>query len=280
MGNNSKMKRLCHHLAIIFLLFCMDISAIIMETSSLEVIENAIQQLDDDALVVFDVDYTLIVPNDLILTPCGEMYFQEFVKKLRTLQAEGEMLGSQIALQCRVSLVDEKILDLLARLKEKKIKTIALTAMLTGQYGLIPNVEKWRLKQLDSLGINFGWSFPSIDSITLHAFEGKQSSPVFKQGVLASAKYPKGQVLVEFLKQIQWRPSKIIFVDDRMEFIESVETEVSKEEIPLISFHYLAAKNLPCPFDQQIADFQLAHLLQNDEWLSDEEAKQLLHSEL
>jgi hypothetical protein len=274
------MNRLFNSLIVIFLLFCTDVSAIILEASSLEVIEQEIQQLDDDALVVFDVDYTLIVPNDLILTPCGEIYFQEFVKKLRTLEARGEILGSQIALQSQVSLVDEKILDLLARLKEKKIKTIALTAMLTGQYGLIPNVEDWRFKQLNTLEINFDWSFPSVDSITLHEFEGKQSPPVFKQGVLASAKYPKGQVLVEFLKQIQWKPSKIIFVDDRMEFIESVETELSKEEIPLISFHYLAAKNLPCPFDQQIADFQLEHLLQKDEWLSDEEAKQLLHSEL
>ncbi len=274
------MNNLFYSLSFIFLLFTTHISAIIIEASDFKVIEREINQLDDNALVVFDIDYTLIIPNDLILAPCGEVYRQEFMKKLRALEEQGEVLDSKVLLKSQDSLVDEKILDLLAILKKKKIKTIGLTAMSTGKFGLIPNAEEWRVKQLSSLGINFFWSFPSIDSMTLSKFEGKKSQPVFKQGVLASAKYPKGQVLVEFLRQIQWKPSKIIFVDDRMEFIVSVETELSKELIPLISFYYTAATDRPCQLDMQIADFQLDYLMHKGEWLSDEEAKKFLNSVL
>lgn len=272
------MNNLFYSLSLAFLLFTTHVSAIVSEASDLKVIEREINQLDDNALVVFDIDYTLIVPNDLILAPCGEVYFQAFMKKLRALEEQGEVLGSKVSLKSQVSLVDEKIIELLSILEQKKIKTIGLTAMPTGKFGLISNAEEWRVKQLDSLGINFLWSFPSIDSITLNKFEGKKTQPVFKQGVLASAKYPKGQVLVEFLRQVQWKPSKVIFVDDRMEYIESVETELSKEQIPLISFHYTAATDRPCQLDKEVADFQLDYLMQKGEWLSDEEAKKSLNS--
>jgi hypothetical protein len=260
----------------LFLLFYTHLSAIIVDAPNLEDIKIEIEQLDENALVVFDVDYTIIVPNDRVLGPCGEVYFQEFLKKLRLLQDQGEVLGSTIALQARVSLVDEKILDLLAGLKQKKIKTIALTAIQTGRFGIIPNTEERRVRQLDSFGINFAWSFPSVDTIIFNEFEGNKAPPVFKQGVLASAKWPKGQVLVEFLKQVQWKPSKILFVDDRMKYLESVESELTKEQIPHIAFYYTAALAEPCRVDMKIVNFQFDYLLQNGKWLSDEEADQIL----
>ena len=56
--------------------------------------------------------------------------------------------------------MDEKILNLLEMIKQRKIKTIALTAIPTGKFGGIPNAEEWRVTQLDSLGINFNGHFP------------------------------------------------------------------------------------------------------------------------
>lgn len=90
-----------------------------------------------------------------------------------------------------------------------------------GQFGLIPNMEDWRLEQLTSLGINFSWVFPDVDSFVIEGFNGKRSVPVFKRGILASSKYSKGQVLLAFLKRMQCRPSEIVFVDDRIQEIDS-----------------------------------------------------------
>jgi hypothetical protein len=174
---------------------------------NLDVIEKCINDLDEDALVVFDIDNTLLVHNDRILSPCGDEYRKKFLKTLQNLQEEGEVLGSKISLKAQVFLVDKKILSFLEKLKQRNIKVIALTAMPTGRFGLVSNAEQWRVQQLASLGIYLDWSFPEIDSVVLEGFQGKKTPPVFKRGVLASAKYPKGEVLCAFLKKKQWKPA-------------------------------------------------------------------------
>lgn len=244
----------------------------VVHAPNLDVIEKNIEYLDENSLVVFDVDYTLIVPNDGILAPYGEEYFQKIMQKLQRLQ-EWEELDSKIGLQAQVSLVDKKILNVLAKLKLKNIRVIALTAMYTGQYGLVSNAEQWRVKQLASLGICLDWSFPEIDSITLKDFEEKENSPVFIRGILASTKYPKGRVLCAFLKEVQWKPSKVFFIDDKMKYIDSVGCELNKENINYTLFHYTAATDQFCYLDQTLADFQFDYLLQQGDWLSDKEAK-------
>jgi hypothetical protein len=262
----------------VFMLCSVHVSATVFEAFNLDIIEQEISQLDENALVVFDIDYTLIVPNDLILAPCGEAYSASFRQDVRDLQEKGRELTSTVLLKSHVSLVDEKILDLLKALKQKKIKTIALSAMPSGSFGIIPNMELWRVNQIGSLGVDLSWSFPLIDSISLKEFDGKKSQPVFKQGVMTSARYPKGDVLIAFLKQIQWTPSKVIFVDDRLEYIDTVETALNKENIPLISFHYTAAIDQSGVLDKKVADLQWNYLMQNEVWISDEEAKEIASS--
>lgn len=247
----------------------------IIEAPSLQVIENELKNLDENSLVVFDIDYTLIVPNDLILKPCGETYFQKRMTELRSMGDHGAELGSIISLQSKVSIIDDQIFDILKFLKQNHIKTIALSAMPTGKYGIIPNAEDWRINQLHAIGIDFDWAFPDLDTIVLPGFEGKRTSPVFKNGILASAKNPKGKVLIAFLNHINWTPANIIFVDDRMEFINSVENELDKRNIPHLCYHYTAATDKACKFDKKLADFQINYLIKAGQWLSDSKAKEL-----
>lgn len=248
------------------------LSGAVVEAPNLDILEQHMEYLDKDSLVVFDVDHTLLVPTDLLFAPSGEQHLAHLQKKLQERGIDKDRIWSLIALQGKVCLIDPKILNILATLKEKNIKTIALTAIPTGRIGLVPSMEIWRVNQLTSLGIDFGWSF-HIDSIVFNEFTGKGCIPVYKQGVLASARHPKGQILCAFLKQIGWRPSRVFFVDDRLDFIDSVEEALSRENIEHTSFHYTAATDSKKKFDQQIADFQFEYLLKNDIWLSDDEAQ-------
>lgn len=250
----------------------------VIHAPSLEIIEEHLNNLDENALVVFDVDYTLIVPNDLILGPSGHTHLLKSIKKIQALPEKEELLLSKVFLQYQVSLVDEKILTILNKLKQKGVKVIALTAMNTGEFGTISNMEQWRVEQLASLGIFLEWSSLKEDTCELKGFQGKKTPPVFKQGVLASAHYPKGKVLCAFLKQKQLNPSKIFFIDDRMEYIDSVESELDKASIEHISFHYTACTDQASPIDEKIADFQFQHLIEQGDWLSDEEAKKEMDS--
>ena len=251
----------------------------VVHAPNLDLLEKYIKDLDENALVVFDVDYTLLVPDDCILTPAGEKYRLNLMKKHRDLHGKGDVLESKILLQAKMSLVDKKILSILERLKQKNIKVIALTARSTGRCGLISNAEQWSVQQLASVGINLDWSFPKMDSIVLKDFEGKKTLPIFKRGILFSARYPKGQVLSAFLKKMQWKPSKVFFIDDRMIYIDSVESELDKENIKHVSFYYTAAADQAGYLDQKIADFQFDYLMQQGVWLSDEEVKSKIMKE-
>lgn len=252
---------------------CAPAFGIIFRAPNLDILEEHIKNLDDAALVIFDVDCTLLVPNDQLLSPSGEYHYLKFIQKIQALQEEGEIFGSRILQSAEISLVDPKVLNLLHELKLKKIKTIALTAMDAGRFGIITNMENWRKEQLESFGIDFSWAFPKVDSIVIEGFQGKRSVPVFKSGILVSSKYSKGQVLLAFLKKVQCTPSQIVFIDDQLKEIDSMKETLEQENMDYRLFHYTAATDRRVPLDQSLADFQLNYLFQFGKWLGDKEAQ-------
>lgn len=248
-----------------------EVSARIIHAPDLEVIKQEINLLDENALVVFDVDLTLIAPTDAVLKPCGDFFLHNFINATNIPIEQLQILISKISLQSKVTLLDEKILTILNKLKQNKIKTIALTAIRTGPFGAIACVEKWRFEQLKDLGINFSWSFPEIDFLKLPGFDEEITFPVFKKGIIGTAGHPKGEVLMAFLNDRNWKPSQVIFVDDRLNYIYSVERAMEVANIPVVSFYYTPAFDLPCDLDEKVASYQLEYLFKNGEWLSDAE---------
>lgn len=249
-------------------------SADMAEAPNFEAIEAELLSLDQDALVVFDVDFTLIVPEDKMLRPSGEKYLREITQeKLRGYSKEKiDELTSQVMLQSRVRLTDVKSLELLDLLQQKGIKTVALTAIRTGEYGAIPSMEDWRVQQLRRLGIDFAYSFPGVNPIVFSEFQGKGPSPAFSQGIICTVRYKKGQVLKAFLEHLNWKPSKVVFVDDRLDCLQSVETEMDLLGIPTMGFLYTAETGKNERIDEEIADFQINTLLEEGRWLSDDDA--------
>lgn len=53
----------------------------IIEITNLNEANQEFLQLDDNSLVLFDVDYTLLIPNDAILRPCGQLIQKLVVNK-------------------------------------------------------------------------------------------------------------------------------------------------------------------------------------------------------
>lgn len=250
------------------------LDANIVETPNLTPLESEIERLDEETLMVFDVDWTLIVPQDKSLR------FREFwsLAKAKTIHLPdgGEHCESLVLLQSKSELIDQKVLDIISALKNKNVKVIALTAMRTGKWGHIPSMVDWRIQHLATLGIDFSPSAPYADEIAFTEFHRHGYSPVFKQGIIASGRYPKGEVLAAFLRRIDWKPKKVIFIDDYIEFVKSVESEMEKFGVDHTSYLYTAMENLPHEFDEERAHFQIDHLIQHGIWLSDEEAHKLM----
>lgn len=254
-------------------LFC-SLSADIIHIDDLKDAEQELLQLDQDALVLFDVDYTLLIPNDTILRPCG----QELVKRLKSEIVEkdlDEYLHSQVLLQAKSSLVDEASPLLIRHLQERGIRTIALTAAPAGKWGVIESMADWRINELKEFHFDFSSAFPSVHFLEFPKKSDKEFHPVFKSGVLFSSKHPKGDVLKQFLDAMEWYPTKVLFIDDRIAYLLSVEKVVNEMGIDFTGFHYTAAEILPDKVDEKLAEFQFRYLAEHGEWLSDEEAKKM-----
>lgn len=257
---------------LLFTISFINLFSLVIQAPNLGVVNEGLQDIDERTLIVWDVDYTLITPADALLSPAGEAFRKEFNKRYASEEFREfyEDRMSRVVSQRKIRLVEEQVLALLQTLKNKGAKVMALTAIRTGKFGVVPNVEDWRVQELRNLGIDFSESFTN-EKLVFDEFSGKISPPVFTKGVLCSDSYSKGQVLAAFLKRVNFTPSKILFIDDRMEYIEAVEREFSDRAI--VSFHYTAALDQLPRFDEALAGFQLNYLLEHGQWLSDTEAR-------
>lgn len=244
----------------------------IIEAPTLTPFEKALENIDSQTLVMFDVDETLIVPKDAISKPCVRGVLNELVKEVLEKEALGEHLYSLMYLKMEFEIVDPQVVQVIKALQSKNIKTIAFTRMNTGRCGAIPSMEDWRLKQLKDHGIDFSPAFPQFEELSI----GSEKPSLFKQGVLCANRQDKGPVFMGFLKAIQWKPEKVLFIDNRLDYLESVEASLKHSGIEFLGFHYIEVELRPCLVNKEMAAFQLLHLAQTGEWLSDGEAQKLM----
>jgi Protein of unknown function (DUF2608) len=269
------------HLILYTFLCAAQAFGVIYETSDLEGLKKEIQTLDAADLVIFDVDNTLLIHNDAILRPRGKLLNDRLLQtvlnneRISKKYPEGYLL-SQVFSKLNSSLLDPEIVSIIKSLQHRNIKTIAFTAVGTGQLGIIPDMMDWRIKTLKSLDIYFQTAFPHIPSLLFADFKEKLSLPGFKEGILFSALYPKGDVLKVFIQLLNWKPRKILFMDDKMHFLKSVEQAAQELGIDFVGLYYTASYNAPGYLDEKLAEFQFHYLAEQGRWLNDAEARKML----
>jgi FMN phosphatase YigB (HAD superfamily) len=255
----------------------------IFQVRSLRELEKDLVKVDDSTLIVFDVDEVLITTEDHAFHQYANEALGKYVQKLSGMststqkQEELEKVMSLALISPKRVLIEEHAPAFIRDLQQKGAKAIALTSFPTGKFGLIPSVESWRVEHLQSFDIDFSEAFPEVryDTFTDMASKGKKA-PVYKNGVLFSKGYTKGEVLSTFFKKNNFYPKKVIFIDDLRENLESVKEELHKLGIEFVGVQYLGADPYFKEVNEQILHYQFTHLLQNKEWLSDAEVSQKL----
>ncbi len=144
--------------------------------------------------------------------------------------------------------------------------------MPTGACGIIPSLEDWRIDHLKKHNIDFSRAF----AVNFELGDHNDKRALFKSGVLCADKQDKGPVLLAFLEKIRYKPSRIIFIDNKLEYLKSVEEALQETKIEFTGFHYTAVEDRPCIVDEKLAEFQLLHLIQTDRWLTHQEARAML----
>lgn len=268
-----------HRIIFFFGIFCFSLdsslSAKIIEASHLEEVNEYFDNLDSQSLVMWDVDHTLITPADPILQIGNESITREIYQRYlgnKTNENKKELI-SRIFSRLPYCLVDSRLPHLISSLQDKGIPTMAFTAMKTGSFGVISSMEHWRFHQLKKVNIDFSDFFPMYSGLNWQVTSPKAGSPAFRSGILCSDHLDKGPVLDKFLQEIAWKPTQVIFFDDTLACLTSVENTLRALNIPFVGIHYHAAEAHITPIDPEIAHRKYLTLVEKGIWLTDEEAR-------
>lgn len=246
-------------------------------TSDFKVIETKVLNADENTLVIFDVDDVLLHPKDQILKIHNKPYSEEIYKQIeaRYTQADAQELYSYSLLQRQNGPVDKRMITLINQAQNKGIPVIALTNCLTGAFGKIASLEDWRIQELKRIGYHFDKAWKNFKEKSFNEIQPKEPNrfPVFKQGAIFTANTPKGDTLKAFLNYTEQKPKKIIFIDDKKKYLESVEAFAQGVGIEFLGIEYTAVKESKIePLNKERANLQFEILEKEHKWLSDEEA--------
>ncbi|WP_375331909.1 DUF2608 domain-containing protein [Candidatus Tisiphia endosymbiont of Temnostethus pusillus] len=260
--------------------FAFEANAQIVQASSVNEIKTYASQFDgENTLILFDLDYVLFVPRDSVLRYAGEKdnyrskhlkaIFKDFQGKEIALNGRkvpmAEYLTSQILSSIKVELLSLDMPNFVNELDAQKMTIVGFTANSSGNYGIVQNEAQLHLSRLKSLGYHFKDNGDLL----------KEDFPKCISRVIFTNKIDKGKVLLGFLEQLNKNYKNIIFVDDHLKNLISVQN-VLKDKYPQINYlgiHYTELKDKNEVLNQDIADKQFQVLSQDHIWLSDDEAQ-------
>ncbi len=257
---------------VVLILFFMNNNTCIAEvitTSSFEKLKGIFLTADEDTLIILDIDETLIVATDAALHPKK----RNFIKKQIAASAGGHdqpshLLWSIIQKEHHPKLIDKEMPLIIKKLQRNGALVLACTSFPIGSWGIISNIEQWRSNQLMKLGIELS----ILKTVNMKQFQSIGDIGFYK-GIIFAGEYDKGTVIETFLQATKLSIKRIIFVDDRMNQVKSVESFANKAGLKYFGIEYTAVAQRPtAKFNLTRARKQFAMLINNHRWLSDHEA--------
>jgi len=208
----------------------------IHETQEFKEVAHIFETPDPQTLFVFDIDDTLIINPSYGARKKTPHYhnIKSFLKALRTF--------SRVVHEAPYVIIDPLILDLILSLHHKGIKMLALSHCITGSFGMgsdiIPSVPRWRYEKLKDSGIDFSSSFENQEITFEYTMKMKTFHPLYYKGILFTDYVCKGSMLGKFLETIRWKPSNVIFFDDKLTNLQAVQMAMHAKNIPFQGFLY------------------------------------------
>lgn len=223
-------------------------------------------------LVIFDLDNTVLEANQTLGT---DQFFSFLVKKAEASGSQGQAAIDLALLQAgaiqpvtKVRLVEKMTRDFIQGLQAQSYTVFALTAR-------PPEWATGTLKQVTSLGIDFSKTAPLL----LTNNSDQTQNGLYKHGVFflppGSA---KGSTLINFLNNSGQKPEKIIFIDDKISNVQSVDTALTAAGIPNLEFRYGAADIRVKNFDPNLANFEYNYFLRFNIFLDDQMAQWMIQN--
>lgn len=252
-----------------------EIPALIIE---IDQIEEILKEVDQEAWVLFDIDQTLIDSSSTFGSGPWNSYLKATIDKLGKdnplIKADlFDYITLLAARKVPVKPVEPIIPLLIDQLQSQQVVVMGLTARGKREWytSYIEDGDKLARDQLRSVGIFLDRTI--LPHPLSHVEDSLDLSPYC--GIFLAGNFDlKGVFLKTLLEKIEHVPSKIIFVDDAVRHINSVENELDGI-VPVVAYHYNRVIRDNHSFDPQIGNIQLHAFLFEGRILTDEDAAQI-----
>ncbi len=193
---------------------------------------NALHHITDDSLVIFDIDNTLIETIQefgsyawmCVMTNKLQEKGWEYQAAIHKTASAFEYIKDIVAFKT----VEATTHELITQLCHKNITIMALTFR---SFTIRHNT----IKQLDFVDIDFSQNTIHETEILFDTHFG------FSDGILYSGfQENKGACLVTLLKQINYYPKHVVFIDDGKHHIDEMYEALNTHKIPATCIHYTA----------------------------------------
>ena len=242
-------KRVPHIILGTLLLSCTFINAEIREATCMQEI---VPFVDDSTLLVVDIDNTLIEPEGNL---GSDQWYYFLVRKYMQFDHRSEKEANEEAMQVwnktqwliNVNPVEKDTPGFIKQLQDIGVRIMGVTARTL-------NIIDKTFSQLESTGIYLNRSPVHGNIVDFRSDDLAR----YERGVLfVGENNNKGKALVQFLEQCHYLPAKIVFIDDKMRHVESVEKALSKVNIQYLGFRYGAADKKVRLFNEDTKDIDL-----------------------
>lgn len=254
-----------------FLFFSFFLATVLQaEIIEIDQIDAVRPYITENTLCLFDIDDTLI-DNPIQL---GSSPWRSWVKpKILNDHTDFvlyDILTLYIAQNTSYKMVESSTAQLITDLQANETTVFAFTARGRSQWYTtdIEGIDQFTHKQLNAVGIDFSKTRIPEELQFLE-------STYFYDGIIFAQHIKKGDLLKHLFKDLKYTPSLIIFIDDKLDQVKSVEAVAAEVGIPCLGFWYRRSEIDRASFNPMVANIQLEALLLKGEVINDEMAMDL-----
>jgi len=224
----------------------------VIESNTVEIVNS---YATEGTLVIWDIDNTIGRPEKNMIVGSDEWFVYMVDEKIQEgydyISAVYAVLPLCYYAQFNIwlQLTEPIIPHLIDSLTARNIPTMALTSR--SLY-----LAERTSEQMTHLNINL-W----LPHVNKNDFIVPMPLPcLYKNNIIFTGNNDKGDTLLCFLDTIGYHPKKIIFIDDKLKNIHSVETALMRRQIPFIGIRYSGCDEQVHNFDPIKAQEQYIHL--------------------
>ena len=260
------MKEIILFLKIALLSLCTLSQHLFSEKLEIHSLDEVLLKVSSNTLVVLDIDETLLTTSQML---GSDFWFQNKIQKyafegLDKKEALAKTLPDYINFltQSKVKLIESQAPVLVHKLQRMGVTVVGLTSR-SSELAYVTTA------QLQSLNINLNRTPIKLDELGLSSHLPHH----YFEGILYSKSLHKGKVLLDLINHTNFPIDRLVFVDDKMEYIQELQETCEANQIEYTGLRYARRDGAAASYDPAIADVQEKYF---KEILSNEDAEKIL----